>query len=131
VRIGTAEIYRTLARLIEVEDSLIVNLDLPNGGFFMPLFVKLAPGLTLDAALEDKIRKLLRHDYTPRHVPDKIYQVPSIPTTRTGTKMEVPVRRLLLGTAPEQAGNRSAMSDPDAFDFFVAYARQQQDYRLK
>jgi acetoacetyl-CoA synthetase len=131
VRIGTAEIYRTLARLTEVEDSLIVNLDLPNGGFFMPLFVKLAPGLTLDAALEDKIRKLLRHDYTPRHVPDKIYQVPSIPTTRTGKKMEVPVRRLLLGTAPEQAGNRSAMSDPDAFDFFVAYASRQQDYRLK
>jgi acetoacetyl-CoA synthetase len=131
VRIGTAEIYRTLARLSEVEDSLIVNLDLPDGGFFMPLFVKLAPGLKLDAALEDKIRKLLRHDYTPRHVPDKIYQVPSIPTTRTGKKMEVPVRRLLLGTAPEQAGNRSAMSDPDAFDFFIAYARQQQDYRLK
>ncbi len=131
VRIGTAEIYRTLARLSEVEDSLIVNLDLPNGGFFMPLFVKLAPGLKLDAALEDKIRKLLRHDYTPRHVPDKIYQVPSIPTTRTGKKMEVPVRRLLLGTAPEQAGNRSAMSDPNAFDFFVAYAGQQQDYRLK
>lgn len=131
VRIGTAEIYRTLARLSEVEDSLIVNLDLPNGGFFMPLFVKLAPGLKLDAALEDKIRKLLRQDYTPRHVPDKIYQVPSIPTTRTGKKMEVPVRRLLLGTAPEQAGNRSAMSDPNAFDFFVAYAGQQQDYRLK
>jgi acetoacetyl-CoA synthetase len=131
VRIGTAEIYRTLARLTEVEDSLIVNLDLPDGGFFMPLFVKLAPGLKLDAALEDKIRNVLRHDYTPRHVPDKVYQVPSIPTTRTGKKMEVPVRRLLLGTAPEQAGNRSAMSDPDAFDFFVAYARQQQDYRLK
>jgi acetoacetyl-CoA synthetase len=131
VRIGTAEIYRTLAQLSEVEDSLIVNLDLPNGGFFMPLFVKLAPGLKLDAALEEKIRKVLRHDYTPRHVPDKIYQVPSIPTTRTGKKMEVPVRRLLLGTGSEQAGNRSAMSDPDAFDFFVAYAGQQQDYRLK
>ena len=131
VRIGTAEIYRTLARLSEVEDSIIVNLDLPNGGFFMPLFVKLAPGLELDAALEQKIRKVLRQDYTPRHVPDKIYQVPSIPTTRTGKKMEVPVRRLLLGTPPEQAGNRNAMSDPDAFDFFVAYARQQHDYTLK
>ena len=130
VRIGTAEIYRTLARLSEVEDSLIVNLDLPNGGFFMPLFVKLAPGLELDAALDQKIRKVLRQDYTPRHVPDKIYQVPSIPTTRTGKKMEVPVRRLLMGTPPEQAGNRNAMSDPDAFDFFVAYARQQQDYTL-
>jgi acetoacetyl-CoA synthetase len=131
VRIGTAEIYRTLARLTEVEDSLIVSLDLPDGGFFMPLFVKLATGLKLDAALEQKIRTVLRQDYTPRHVPDKIYQVPSIPTTRTGKKMEVPVRRLLMGTPPEQAGNRSAMVDPDAFDFFVAYAGQQRDYALK
>ena len=131
VRIGTAEIYRTLARLAEVEDSLIVNLDLPDGGFFMPLFVKLAPGLKLDAALEQKIRTVLRQDYTPRHVPDKIFQVPSIPTTRTGKKMEVPVRRLLMGTSPEHAGNRSALIDPDAFDFFIAYTRQQRDYTLK
>jgi acetoacetyl-CoA synthetase len=131
VRIGTAEIYRTLARLSEVEDSLIVNLDLPDGGFFMPLFVKLVPGLTLDAALETKIRNLLRQDYTPRHVPDRIYQVPSIPTTRTGKKMEVPVRRLLLGTPPDQAGNRNAMADPSAFDFFIDYVRRQQDYLLR
>lgn len=130
VRIGTAEIYRSLARLDEVEDSLIVNLDLPNGGFFMPLFVKLAPGATLDQALDAKIRATLKQDYTPRHVPDKIYQVPAIPTTRTGKRMEVPVRRLLMGMPPEQAMNRSVAADPEAFDFFVDYVQRQRDYRL-
>jgi acetoacetyl-CoA synthetase len=130
VRIGTAEIYRTLARMDEVEDSLIVNLDLPDGGFFMPLFVKLMPGVTLDAALERKIRDRLRKDYTPRHVPDKIYQVPAIPTTRSGKKMEVPVRRVLMGVPPEKAGNRSAMIDSSAFDFFIEYAQRQRDYQL-
>lgn len=128
VRIGTAEIYRTLARLEEVEDALIVNLDLPGGGFFMPLFVKLAQGVQLDQALEDRIRGSLREDYTPRHVPDRIFQVPAIPMTRTGKKMEVPVRRLLMGVDPENAANRSAMSDPGALDFFINYVKQQRDY---
>jgi acetoacetyl-CoA synthetase len=130
IRIGTAEIYRTLALLPQVQDALIVNLDLPAGGFFMPLFVKLAPGVELDAALEAKIRDTLRREYTPRHVPDKIYRVPGIPYTLTGKKMEVPVRRILMGVAPEKAANRSGVSDPGALDFFIAYAQRQQDYRL-
>jgi acetoacetyl-CoA synthetase len=130
IRMGTAEIYRTLGLLPQVQDALIVNLDLPDGGFFMPLFVKLAPDATLDAALETKIRDTLRREYTPRHVPDKIYQVPAIPYTLTGKKMEVPVRRILMGVAPEKAANRSAVSDPGALDFFIDYAQRQQDYRL-
>ncbi len=130
VRIGTAEIYRTLALLDEVEDSLIVNLDLPDGGFFMPLFVKLAAGIVLDRALESRIRETLRREYTPRHVPDRIYQVPSIPSTLTGKKMEVPVRRLLMGVPVDQAVNRNAMADPQALDFFVTYAQRQHDYTL-
>jgi len=130
IRMGTAEIYRTLGLLPQVQDALIVNLDLPDGGFFMPLFVKLAPDATLDAALETKIRDTLRREYTPRHVPDKIYQVPAIPYTLTGKKMEVPVRRILMGVAPEKAANRSAVSDPGALDFFIEYAQRQQDYRL-
>jgi len=128
VRIGTAEIYRTLALLSEVQDCLIVNLDLPNGGFFMPLFVKLAPGVTLDAGIESKIRDLLRREYTARHVPDKIYAVPAIPYTLTGKKMEVPVRRILMGVAPDKAANPSAMSDPTALEFFIQYRTRQQDY---
>ena len=130
VRIGTAEIYRTLALLDEVEDSLIVNLDLPDGGFFMPLFVKLAPGIVLDQGLEARIRETLRREYTPRHVPDRIYQVPAIPSTLTGKKMEVPVRRLLMGVPVDQAVNRNAMADPQALDFFVAYAQRQRDYTI-
>ena len=130
VRIGTAEIYRTLAALPEVEDSLIVNLDLPDGGFFMPLFVKLAPGASLEAAA-DRIRDTLRGEYTARHVPDKIIAVPGIPMTLTGKKMEVPVRRVLLGMAPEKAANASAMANPRALDFFIEYAATQRDYTLR
>jgi len=130
IRIGTAEIYRTLALIPEVQDALIVNLDLPGGGFFMPLFVKLAQGVELNPALEARIRDTLRREYTPRHVPDKIYQAPGIPYTLTGKKMEVPVRRILTGVPAEQAANRSGVSDPGALDFFIAYAQRQQDYRL-
>jgi acetoacetyl-CoA synthetase len=130
VRIGTAEIYRALAALPEVEDALIVNLDLPDGGFFMPLFVKLAPAVLLATAAE-KIRDTLRREYTARHVPDEIIPVPAIPMTRTGKKMEVPVRRILLGLAPEKAANASAMADPRALDFFIEYAANLRDFRSR
>jgi acetoacetyl-CoA synthetase len=130
VRIGTAEIYRTLALLSELQDSLIVNLDLRDGGFFMPLFVKLSPGTKMDAGIESRIRGLLRGEYTARHVPDKIYEVPAIPYTLTGKKMEVPVRRILMGVAPAKAANPSAMADASALDFFIHYVKQQEDYVL-
>jgi acetoacetyl-CoA synthetase len=124
VRIGTAEIYNALASVPEVRDALVVNLDLPGGGFFMPLFVTLADGLTLDASLADAIRERLREQYTPRHVPDRIVQVPAIPVTRTGKKLEIPVRRILQGVPAAEAANASALADPAALDFFVAYAEE-------
>ncbi|WP_230411888.1 acetoacetate--CoA ligase [Denitromonas iodatirespirans] len=124
VRIGTAEIYRSLARIDEIEAALIVNLDLPGGRFYMPLFVKLAEGLTLDEALEAKICARLKSEFTPRHVPDEIHQVPEIPATITGKTMEVPVRRILMGAPPEAAANRSAMANPGALDYFIAFAAQ-------
>ncbi len=130
VRIGTAEIYAVLASVPEVQDALIVNLDLPGGGFFLPLFVTLAGGQVLDDSLRAKITDRLRREYTPRHVPDKIIQVRAIPATRTGKKMEVPVRKLLLGLPVEQIANVNAMADPDALADFIHYARTQQDYSL-
>ena len=130
VRIGTAEIYRSLALLPEIEDSLIVNLDLAGGKFFMPLFVKLHGDQKLDPALVERIRAKLRAEYSPRHVPDKIYQVSAIPYTLTGKRMEVPVRRILAGTEPAKAANRDAVANPAALDFFVDYARTQTDYPL-
>jgi acetoacetyl-CoA synthetase len=130
VRIGTAEIYRSLSQVSEVEDSLIVNLDLPGGHFFMPLFVKLQVGLTLDKSIEDKIKKCIRDEYSPRHVPEKLYQVTEIPYTLTGKKMEVPVRRILMGVPANKAANISAMANPAALDYFIRYATTQKDYAL-
>jgi acetoacetyl-CoA synthetase len=130
VRIGTAEIYAVLASVPEIEDALIVNLDLPGGGFFMPLFVTLAEGHVLDDELREMIRARLRQEYTARHVPDRIIRVHAIPATLTGKKMEVPVRKILLGTPTEAAVNVNAMANLDALDEFVRYARTQQDYSL-
>jgi acetoacetyl-CoA synthetase len=131
VRIGTAEIYRSLANLPEIDDSLIVNLDLPHGRFFMPLFVKLRPGFHLNDALITRIAATLRTEYSPRHVPDKVYQVEDIPYTLTGKKMEVPVRRILMGVPPEKAVNRDAVANPQALDFFIVYVENEVDYSLQ
>ena len=130
VRIGTAEVYRSLTKVVEVEDSLIVNLDLPGGKFFMPLFVKLQAGLTLNADIENKIKQCIRDAYSLRHVPDTIYQVADIPYTLTGKKMEVPIRRILMGVPVAKAANIAAMMNPASLDFFVEYARNQKDYPL-
>ncbi len=128
IRIGTAEIYRSLALLEEIDDSLIVNLDLPGGKFFMPLFVKLRGGRTLDEPLTRRLGEQLRRDYSPRHVPDKVYQVLDIPYTLTGKKLEVPVRRILMGVDPDKAANRAALINPAALDYFIDYARNQRDF---
>jgi acetoacetyl-CoA synthetase len=130
VRIGTAEVYRVLSRIDVVEDALIVNLDLPGGQFFMPLFVKLADELVLDDRLTARIRDRLGREYTPRHVPDAIVQAPDIPVTLTGKKMEVPVRQILRGVPADQAANRNAMANPASLDFFVRYAATQQHYAV-
>jgi len=130
IRIGTAEIYRSVCAVPGVEDALIVNLDLPGGKFFMPLFVKLAPGQVLDEELKKQINDRLRREYTPRHIPDRIFEVPLIPYTISGKRMEVPVRRILSGIPLAKAANRDAMANPKALDFFIEYARTQQDYKM-
>jgi acetoacetyl-CoA synthetase len=130
VRIGTAEVYRSLQGVPLVEDSLIVNLDLPGGQFFMPLFVKTRNDEPLDDQVADQIRAKIRREYSPRHVPDKIVQVKAIPYTLTGKKMEVPVRRILMGVPVEKAANRSATANVESLDYFIEYARTQRDYSL-
>ncbi len=128
IRIGTAEIYRSLSALAEVEDAIIVNLDLPDGGFFMPLFVKLHAGRVLDDTIRERIRARLRADYSPRHVPDRIYQIDAIPVTLTGKKLEVPVRRILMGMPADQAANRAALANPGALEYFIEFAKRRGDY---
>jgi acetoacetyl-CoA synthetase len=129
VRIGTAEIYRTIEGLEEIEDSIIVNLDLPGGNFFMPLFVTMAKGATLTDEVKAKINKALKEKYSPRHVPDRIYEIDAVPYTLTGKKMEVPVRKILLGVALEKAASRDAMANPAAIDYFVRFAETQTEYK--
>ena len=130
VRIGTAEVYRALTDVTQIEDSLIVNLDLPNGGFFMPLFVKLGDGLHIDDALRDEIRARMHSTYSARHVPDKIFQVDAIPYTLNEKKMEVPVRRILMGMSVDNAFNRFSVANVESLDYFVRYLESQTDYKL-
>lgn len=124
VRIGTAEIYRSLEQLAGIADSLIVNIDLPDGEFWMPLFVKLADGVRLDGALEQRIRVHLRSTLSPRHVPDEILSVADIPYTVTGKRLEVPVRRILMGTPIEQAVGKGTAHNLGALAYFVELAAE-------
>ncbi|OUM95697.1 MAG: acetoacetate-CoA ligase [Firmicutes bacterium ZCTH02-B6] len=124
VRMGTSEIYQAVESLPEIADSLVVDMEGLGGRSFMPLFVVLRDGYVLDASLENRIRQRLRDDVSPRHVPDAIYAVPQIPRTLNGKKLEVPVRKILLGAAPEEAVNLGSMANPESLLPFVQLARQ-------
>jgi len=89
----------------------------------MPLFVVLREGLTLDAALEARLRDAIRQGLSARHVPNTIYQVPAIPRTLSGKKMELPVKKLLMGADPARVLNRDAMANADCIDWYVALAK--------
>ncbi len=119
VRIGTAEIYRVIDTFPEIKDSLIVNLELPNGDHYMPLYVMMEPGKSLDEDLIKRVAGELRKQCSPRHVPDKVIAVPDIPYTISGKKMEAPVKKILLGIPIEKAANRDSMRNPEALLFFV------------
>jgi acetoacetyl-CoA synthetase len=126
VRMGTAEIYRAVEVLPEVLDSLVVDLEYLGRESFMPLFVVLAPGAVLDAALTERIKRSIRQACSPRHVPSAVLLAPEIPRTLSGKKMELPVRKLLMGAAPEKVANSDAMANPHSLQFYIDYARQRQ-----
>lgn len=121
VRIGTAEIYRVLNDIPEIEDGLIVNLELEGGRHYMPLFVKLRNGIVLDKALISVVAKALKLKCSPRHVPDEVIQVTDIPYTISGKKMEAPVKKILMGMEAESALNKDAMRNPESLQFFKLF----------
>jgi acetoacetyl-CoA synthetase len=123
IRMGTAEIYRVVEELPEVLDSLVVDLEYLGRPSFMPLFVVLRAGYTLDEKLKERIKGAIRTGASSRHVPNEIYAVPEIPRTLTGKKMELPVRKLLLGMAAEKVASPEAMANPGSFATFVALAK--------
>lgn len=124
VRIGTAEIYRSVDKVADIKDSLIVNIELPHGGDFMPLFVLMQDGKPLTDEIKLAVRKQIREDCSPRHVPDEIVEVPDLPYTISGKKMEAPVKRILMGKAIDKAANPGAMRNPDSLNFFVSFGKE-------
>ena len=124
VRIGSAEIYRTMEGIAGIADSLIICVEDGKGGYWMPLFVQMAKGQDLDDTKRAEITRRLRAERSPRHVPDDIIEVPEIPLTLTGKKMEVPVRKLMLGVPLDKAASRDAARNPSALDWFADLARQ-------
>ncbi|MQA75111.1 MAG: acetoacetate--CoA ligase [Solirubrobacterales bacterium] len=130
VRMGTAEFYAVVEELDEVDDSLVVHLEDPAGGLGeLVLFVVIAPGAVLDNDLERRIRAQLRLLLSPRHVPDTIHAVDVVPRTLTGKKLEVPVKRIMLGAPAAEVASRDALADPGAIDAFVAYAGERAETR--
>ena len=123
VRLGTAEFYRVVEELPEVVDSLVVHLEDPAGGNGeLLLYVQLRDGAELDDDLRRRITTALRTELSPRHVPDAIAELPVIPRNRTGKKLELPAKRILLGAALEDVASRDVLADPTALDPFVALA---------
>jgi len=123
VRMGTAEIYRAVLAVDDVVDALVVDIPRADEGW-MPLFVVLREGATLDEELEREIRRRVREDCSPRHVPNEIVAVAEVPRTLSGKLLELPVKRILMGTAPEQAASRDSLANPAALDAFAAFAAE-------
>lgn len=123
VRLGTSEFYSVIEGLGEVVDSVVVHLEDPEGGAGeLLLFVVLAEGATLDDALRRRIAGALRTSLSPRHVPDTVYQVAAVPRTLTGKKLEVPVKRILLGAPVEAAAAKGALANPESLTAFESLA---------
>jgi acetoacetyl-CoA synthetase len=122
IRMGTAELYRAVEGFDEITDSLVVDLEYLGRDSWMALFVVLKPGHVLDQALDDRLRKAIRVALSPRHVPDEILTVPAVPKTLTGKKLEVPIKKLLLGQPLEKVVTRDALANPASLDWYVQFA---------
>jgi acetoacetyl-CoA synthetase len=124
IRMGTAELYRAVETLPEVLDSLVVDLEYLGRESYMPLFVVLREGLVLDEGLTRRLKTSIRSALSARHVPNEIFQVTAIPRTLSGKKMELPVKKLLMGTPAEQVFRLDAMANADSVAWFTDFARR-------
>ncbi|MFJ1598944.1 acetoacetate--CoA ligase [Streptomyces sp. NPDC088261] len=123
VRMGSADIYEVVERLPEIRESLVIGVEEPDGGYWMPLFVHLAEGQRLDDDLRARIASTLRRELSPRHVPDEIIEVPGVPHTLTGKRIEVPVKRLLQGASLDKAVNAGSVDHIELLHFYADLAR--------
>jgi acetoacetyl-CoA synthetase len=123
IRMGTSEIYRAVLAVDEVVDALVVDVPRDGEENWMPLFVVLREGAELDDDLIARIRKRVREDCSPRHVPNEVHRIAEVPRTLSGKVLEVPVKRILMGQPPDQAASRDSLANPAALDFFSELAR--------
>jgi acetoacetyl-CoA synthetase len=123
VRIGTAEIYRQMDQLSEIDDSLVIGQNWKND-VRVVLFVKMAPGVDLTDELKDKIKATIRTNASPRHVPQKIIDVPAIPYTLNMKKVELAVKKIIEG---KPVLNKDALSNPEALDYYADLPELKED----
>jgi acetoacetyl-CoA synthetase len=124
IRMGTSEIYRVVEGIPEILDSMVVDLEGLEGKPYMPLFVVLRPGVELDDALAARIKQQIRAALSPRHVPDDIFAIPDIPRTLSGKKMELPIKKILLGAAARTVANPDSMANPQVIAYFEGLAER-------
>jgi acetoacetyl-CoA synthetase len=124
IRMGTAEIYRAVLSIDAIVDALVVDIPRPGTEGWMPLFVVLREGAELDDELPKEIARRVREQCSPRHVPDEVFEIAEVPRTLSGKVLEVPVKRILMGTPAEQAASRDSLANPAALDYFTEMARR-------
>jgi acetoacetyl-CoA synthetase len=124
IRMGTSEIYRAVLGIDAIVDALVVDVPRPGTDGWMPLFVVMREGAELDAELPKEIARRVRGQCSPRHVPDEVFEIDEVPRTLSGKVLEVPVKRILMGTPVEKAASRDSLANPEALDYFVAMAKR-------
>jgi acetoacetyl-CoA synthetase len=124
IRMGTSEIYRAVLSIEEIVDALVVDLPRPGTEGWMPLFVVLREGVELDEEMPREIARRVREVCSPRHVPDEVFEIDEVPRTLSGKVLEVPVKRILMGTPVERAASRDSLANPAALDYFVEMAKR-------
>jgi acetoacetyl-CoA synthetase len=129
IRMGSADIYQAIEQLPEIRDSLVLGVEEPGGGYWMPLFVVLADAAVLTPELTDRIRSAIRASASPRHVPDEVIAVPAVPRTRTGKKLEVPVKRILQGARLLDVIDPEAVDDSQSLAFYLDLAHRRSTSR--
>ncbi len=124
IRMGTSEIYRVVELIDTVADSLIIDLEMLGRESRLILFVVLQNDMVLDKTLEQTIKQKLRQELSPRHVPDEVVQIKQVPYTLSGKKLEVPIRKILLGMDVDHSANRGSMRNPESLDFFIEFSHR-------
>jgi acetoacetyl-CoA synthetase len=124
IRMGTSEIYRAVLSIEQILDALVI--DVPKAGTegWMPLFVVLREGVEMDDGLKQEIARRVRENCSPRHVPDEVFVIAAVPRTLSGKVLEVPVKRILMGTPVAKAVSRDSLANPEALDYFIEMAKR-------